>query len=89
MNQLSIDIPIGLEEVHLLGARERVFVDGFEEGLSKTLASEEIPIDDVPKVNAASSKSIDIIKEFCSPSQWKELSKEMSSKILPCVDGSG
>nr|GEV47952.1 hypothetical protein [Tanacetum cinerariifolium] len=30
----------------------------------------------------------DIIAEFCGPSWWKELSKEMSSKILPCGDGS-
>ncbi|GKG20727.1 hypothetical protein Tco_0380528, partial [Tanacetum coccineum] len=58
MNQLSIDILIGLEEVHPLGAGERVFVDGLEEGLSKTLAGEEILNDDVPVVNATSSKSI-------------------------------
>ncbi|GKA72096.1 hypothetical protein Tco_0778312, partial [Tanacetum coccineum] len=31
----------------------------------------------------------DVIVEFCSPSWWKELSKETSSKILPCGDGSG
>ncbi|GKC86456.1 hypothetical protein Tco_1142173, partial [Tanacetum coccineum] len=30
----------------------------------------------------------DIIAEFCDPSRWKELSKEMSSKTLPCGDGS-
>nr|GEX59537.1 ribonuclease H-like domain-containing protein [Tanacetum cinerariifolium] len=30
----------------------------------------------------------DVIEEFCSPSQWKELSKETSSKILPSCDGS-
>ncbi|GKA96876.1 hypothetical protein Tco_0818971 [Tanacetum coccineum] len=30
----------------------------------------------------------DVITEFYSPSQWKELSKEMSSKILPCGEGS-
>ncbi|GKC56958.1 hypothetical protein Tco_1084556 [Tanacetum coccineum] len=30
----------------------------------------------------------DVITEFCSPFRWKELSKEMSSKILPCGDGS-
>ncbi|GJV72289.1 hypothetical protein Tco_1492284 [Tanacetum coccineum] len=30
----------------------------------------------------------DIIAEFFCPSRWKELSKEMSSKILPCGDGS-
>nr|GEY69525.1 hypothetical protein [Tanacetum cinerariifolium] len=30
----------------------------------------------------------DIIAKFCGPSQWKELSKETSSKILPCGDGS-
>ncbi|GJX06870.1 ribonuclease H-like domain-containing protein [Tanacetum coccineum] len=30
----------------------------------------------------------DIVVEFCSPSRWKELSKEMSSKILLCGDGS-
>ncbi|GJU09015.1 hypothetical protein Tco_1125445 [Tanacetum coccineum] len=30
----------------------------------------------------------DIVAEFCSPSRWKELSKETSSKILPCGDGS-
>ncbi|GKB15672.1 hypothetical protein Tco_0849595 [Tanacetum coccineum] len=30
----------------------------------------------------------DIIAEFCSPSRWKELSKETSSKILPYGDGS-
>ncbi|GKF23945.1 hypothetical protein Tco_0076267, partial [Tanacetum coccineum] len=30
----------------------------------------------------------DIVAEFCSPSQWKELSKETSSKILPCGDRS-
>nr|GEZ52198.1 hypothetical protein [Tanacetum cinerariifolium] len=29
----------------------------------------------------------DIISEFCSPSRWKELSEETSSKILPCGDG--
>nr|GEY86086.1 hypothetical protein [Tanacetum cinerariifolium] len=29
----------------------------------------------------------DIITEFCGPSQWKELSKETSSKILSCGDG--
>nr|GEV46791.1 hypothetical protein [Tanacetum cinerariifolium] len=28
----------------------------------------------------------DIIAEFCSPFRWKELSKGMSSKILPCGD---
>ncbi|GJV42679.1 hypothetical protein Tco_1421119 [Tanacetum coccineum] len=30
----------------------------------------------------------DIVAEFCGPSRWKELSKESSSKILPCGDGS-
>nr|GEW14483.1 hypothetical protein [Tanacetum cinerariifolium] len=30
----------------------------------------------------------DIVAKFCGPSRWKELSKEMSSKILPCGDGS-
>nr|GEV74343.1 cytochrome c biogenesis protein, chloroplastic [Tanacetum cinerariifolium] len=30
----------------------------------------------------------DIIAEFCGSSWWKELSKETSSKILPCGDGS-
>ncbi|GKF95368.1 hypothetical protein Tco_0288103 [Tanacetum coccineum] len=30
----------------------------------------------------------DIVAEFYSPSRWKESSKEMSSKILPCGDGS-
>ncbi|GKA59236.1 hypothetical protein Tco_0758549 [Tanacetum coccineum] len=30
----------------------------------------------------------DVITEFCSPSRCKQLSKEMSSKILPCGDGS-
>ncbi|GKF55942.1 hypothetical protein Tco_0166282, partial [Tanacetum coccineum] len=30
----------------------------------------------------------DIIAEFCGPSWWKELSKESSTKILPCGDGS-
>ncbi|GJT23801.1 reverse transcriptase domain-containing protein [Tanacetum coccineum] len=30
----------------------------------------------------------DVILEFCSPSRWKELSKETSSKILPGGDGS-
>ncbi|GKB06878.1 hypothetical protein Tco_0835111 [Tanacetum coccineum] len=30
----------------------------------------------------------DIIAESCSPSRWKELSKESGSKILPCGDGS-
>ncbi|GJY01243.1 protein PIN-LIKES 6, partial [Tanacetum coccineum] len=29
-----------------------------------------------------------IAAEFCSPSWWKELSKESGSKILPCGDGS-
>ncbi|GJZ67711.1 hypothetical protein Tco_0630951, partial [Tanacetum coccineum] len=40
------------------GARERVFSNGLEEGLSKTLAGEEIPIDGVPEVNMTPSKSI-------------------------------
>nr|GEX41551.1 retrovirus-related Pol polyprotein from transposon TNT 1-94 [Tanacetum cinerariifolium] len=31
---------------------------------------------------------VDIVAEFCGPSRWKELSKEISSKILPCGDGS-
>nr|GEU42939.1 reverse transcriptase domain-containing protein [Tanacetum cinerariifolium] len=30
----------------------------------------------------------DVITEFYAPSRWKELSKETSSKILPCGDGS-
>ncbi|GKC56793.1 hypothetical protein Tco_1084391 [Tanacetum coccineum] len=30
----------------------------------------------------------DVIPDFCSPSRWKELSKETSSKILPGGDGS-
>nr|GEW88487.1 hypothetical protein [Tanacetum cinerariifolium] len=30
----------------------------------------------------------DAITQFCSPSRWKELSKETSSKILPHGDGS-
>ncbi|GJY54886.1 hypothetical protein Tco_0446550, partial [Tanacetum coccineum] len=30
----------------------------------------------------------DIVAEFCSPSWWKELSKETSSTILPYGDGS-
>nr|GEV64716.1 hypothetical protein [Tanacetum cinerariifolium] len=30
----------------------------------------------------------DIVMEFCSPSWWKELSKETSNKILSCGDGS-
>nr|GEZ52368.1 hypothetical protein [Tanacetum cinerariifolium] len=32
--------------------------------------------------------SMDIIAEFYGSSRWKELSKKMSSKILPCGDGS-
>ncbi|GKE45744.1 hypothetical protein Tco_1473028 [Tanacetum coccineum] len=41
-------------------------------------------------VNGSSCNGIDmdIIAEFCSPSRWKELSKESGSKILPCGDGS-
>ncbi|GJT44401.1 hypothetical protein Tco_0953116 [Tanacetum coccineum] len=31
---------------------------------------------------------MDVITEFCSPSRWKELSKETGSKILPGGDGS-
>ncbi|GJW95974.1 hypothetical protein Tco_0175646 [Tanacetum coccineum] len=31
----------------------------------------------------------DIVAEFCSLSRWKELSKEMSSKILPYCDNRG
>nr|GEW34845.1 hypothetical protein [Tanacetum cinerariifolium] len=31
---------------------------------------------------------VDIVVKFCVPSRWKELSKEMSSKILLCGDGS-
>nr|GEU99991.1 hypothetical protein [Tanacetum cinerariifolium] len=34
-----------------------------------------------PKIKA-------MIRDFLYPSQWKELSKETSSKILPCGDGS-
>nr|GEV10875.1 transposase, Ptta/En/Spm, transposase, Tnp1/En/Spm-like protein [Tanacetum cinerariifolium] len=30
---------------------------------------------------------VDIVAEFYSPSRWKELSNEKSSKILPCGDG--
>ncbi|GJZ11397.1 retrovirus-related pol polyprotein from transposon TNT 1-94 [Tanacetum coccineum] len=30
----------------------------------------------------------DVIAKFCGPSRWKELSKETSSKILLCGDGS-
>nr|GEV19456.1 copia protein [Tanacetum cinerariifolium] len=30
----------------------------------------------------------DIVAEFCGPSRWEELSKESSSNILPCGDGS-
>nr|GEZ12233.1 hypothetical protein [Tanacetum cinerariifolium] len=33
-------------------------------------------------------KGEDIVVKFCNPSRWKELSKETSSKILPCGDGS-
>ncbi|GKE28765.1 hypothetical protein Tco_1444149 [Tanacetum coccineum] len=29
-----------------------------------------------------------MIRDFLDPSRWKELSKETSSKILPCGDGS-
>ncbi|GKA89171.1 hypothetical protein Tco_0810983 [Tanacetum coccineum] len=31
---------------------------------------------------------MDIVAEFCIPSRWKELSKETSSKLLLCGDGS-
>ncbi|GJW53136.1 zf-CCHC domain-containing protein [Tanacetum coccineum] len=41
----------------------------------------------VGKERAGKTKK-DIIAEFCSPSRWKELSMETSSKILPCGDGS-
>nr|GEX75598.1 hypothetical protein [Tanacetum cinerariifolium] len=34
-----------------------------------------------PKVDA-------MMRDFLDPSRWKELSKEMSNKILPCGDGS-
>ncbi|GKF12087.1 hypothetical protein Tco_0050013 [Tanacetum coccineum] len=34
-----------------------------------------------PKVDA-------MMRDFLDPSRWKELSKETSSKILPCGDGS-
>ncbi|GJR98403.1 hypothetical protein Tco_0270577 [Tanacetum coccineum] len=40
------------------GSEERVFVDGLEEGLRKTLVGEEFLIDDVPGVNVTHSKSI-------------------------------
>nr|GEZ62423.1 hypothetical protein [Tanacetum cinerariifolium] len=33
-------------------------------------------------------ESEDNVAEFSGPSRWKELSKEISSKILPCGDGS-
>ncbi|GKF88887.1 hypothetical protein Tco_0262850, partial [Tanacetum coccineum] len=41
-------------------------------------------------VNGSSCDEIDmdIVAKFCGPSRWKELSKETSSKILPCGDGS-
>ncbi|GKA28968.1 hypothetical protein Tco_0715213 [Tanacetum coccineum] len=29
-----------------------------------------------------------MMRDFLDPSRWKELSKETSSKILPCGDGS-
>ncbi|GJR45634.1 hypothetical protein Tco_1313737 [Tanacetum coccineum] len=34
-----------------------------------------------PKIDA-------MMRDFLDPSWWKELSKETSSKILPCGDGS-
>ncbi|GJT12578.1 hypothetical protein Tco_0859620 [Tanacetum coccineum] len=34
-----------------------------------------------PKIDA-------MMREFLDPSRWKELSKETSSKIFPCGDGS-
>ncbi|GKF63906.1 hypothetical protein Tco_0187354 [Tanacetum coccineum] len=34
-----------------------------------------------PKIDA-------MMRDFLVPSRWKELSKETSSKILPCGDGS-
>ncbi|GJQ88923.1 hypothetical protein Tco_0000062 [Tanacetum coccineum] len=34
-----------------------------------------------PKIDA-------MMMDFLDPSRWKELSKETSSKILPCGDGS-
>ncbi|GKC54371.1 hypothetical protein Tco_1077116 [Tanacetum coccineum] len=33
-------------------------------------------------------EGLDIVAEFYGPSRWKELSKETSSKILLCGDGS-
>ncbi|GKG04896.1 hypothetical protein Tco_0315283, partial [Tanacetum coccineum] len=38
-------------------------------------------LDSGPKIDA-------MMRDFLDPSRWKELSKEMSSKILPSGDGS-
>nr|GEX59672.1 hypothetical protein [Tanacetum cinerariifolium] len=41
-----------------------------------------------PEEEGSTTTKGDIVTEFCSPSWWKELSKETSSKTLPCGDGS-
>nr|GEV31106.1 hypothetical protein [Tanacetum cinerariifolium] len=76
MNQFLINGLINTEKISPLRPREGVGTNGVEECLIKVLVSKELPINE------------DIIAEFCSPSRWKELSKETSSKILPCGDGS-
>nr|GEX25759.1 hypothetical protein [Tanacetum cinerariifolium] len=53
-------------------------IDGFSCGGIDIVIKD---LDLEPKIDA-------MMRDFLDPSQWKELSKETSSKILPCGDGS-
>ncbi|GJR39473.1 hypothetical protein Tco_1215157 [Tanacetum coccineum] len=56
--------------------------------LATDLDDQTNPVDQTGRCHIRGERSKDIIAEFYSPSWWKELIKETSSKILPYGDGS-
>ncbi|GKD39226.1 hypothetical protein Tco_1259433, partial [Tanacetum coccineum] len=92
----TADLIRGSDFVHLRRLRQSKM--SFHQALNLILELDELATGRL--VNGSSCDEIDmvikdldlepkdIVAEFCGPFRWKELSKETSSKILPCGDGS-
>nr|GFA64330.1 hypothetical protein [Tanacetum cinerariifolium] len=57
-----------------------------EDAYSTKVALEQDELPSSVKLDFRARLDSDVIAKFCSPSQWNELCKETSSKILPCGD---
>ncbi|GKA34686.1 reverse transcriptase domain-containing protein [Tanacetum coccineum] len=87
----TADAVIRVKQKHLnlrVGTEQMIF--NIDSAMKHSYSNDDtcFSIDVVGNKKSIGHFQVDIIAEFCNPSRWKELSKETSSKILPCGGGS-